>query len=117
MSIDVALDDLPGVIAERGPDAYLVTVRDDRPHVVAVGVAVRGGVLVVAPGRRSARNLDAHPRVTLLWPTSPAAPAHSLLVDGEAAISADGEWMEITPTHAVLHRAGGRRRSLPVDEA
>lgn len=115
MSIDVSLDDLPAVLAERGADAYLVTVRDTRPHVVAVSVAARDGLLVVAPGRRTGRNIEDRPLVTLLWPVSDAHPKHSLLVDGTARISDDGEWLEITPTSAVLHRAGGRRRRLPDD--
>ena len=113
MSIDVAMDELGAVIEARGTDAYLVTVRDDRPHVVAVGVAVRGELLVVAPGRRTAANVQAHPKVTLLWPATPQDPAHSLLVDGTAQVSDDGEWLEVAPTSAVLHRAGGRRRRLP----
>jgi hypothetical protein len=54
--------------------------------------------------------------VTLLWPVSPEHPKHTLLVDGTAAMSADGEWLEITPTAAVLHRAGGRRRRAPDGE-
>ncbi|MFN8017407.1 MAG: pyridoxamine 5'-phosphate oxidase family protein [Acidimicrobiales bacterium] len=112
MSIDVALAELPSVVEARGADAYLVTIREDRPHVVAVSVACREDLLVVAPGRRTAANLETHPRVTLLWPTSAEHPHHTLLVDGSAAMSADGEWLEIRPTSAVLHRAGGRRRRL-----
>lgn len=118
VSIDVALEDLPGVIAERGADAYLVTIRETRPHVVAVGVAIRSGLLVVGAGRRTARNIADRPEVTLLWPVTPEHPNHSLLVDGTGALSADGEWLEITPTSAILHRAGGRRRTVaPADPA
>ena len=112
MSIDVSLQDLHEVVAERGPDAYLVTVRDTRPHIVAVLVTERDGTLVVAPGRRTARNIEDRPLVTLLWPVDGEHPHHSLLVDGTARISDDGEWLEITPTSAVLHRVGGRRRRL-----
>lgn len=112
MSISVSLTDLPAVVAERGPDAYLVTVRDTRPHVVAVLVTCRDGLLVVAPGRRTALNIEDRPLATLLWPTTDAHPKHSFLVDGTARLSAGGEWLEITPTGAVLHRAGGRRRQL-----
>lgn len=115
MSISVAIEELARVIDERGTDAYLVTVRDTRPHVVAVSVAVRDGRLVVAPGRRTAANIVDRPEVTLLWPTSPVHPSHSLLVDGAASMSDDGEWLVIEPTGAILHRAGGRRRRLPED--
>lgn len=116
MSIAVPLQDLPAVLDERGPDAYLVTVRDTRPHVVAVSVVARDGLLVVAPGRRTGLNIVDRPLVTLLWPVSDAHPKHSLLVDGTARMSGDGEWLEITPTSAVLHRVGGRRRRLADDE-
>lgn len=112
MSIPVKLEDLAGVIDERGPDAYLVTVRDTRPHVVAVSVAHRDGLLVVGAGRRTAINIEDRPLATLLWPVSPEHPKHSLLVDGTARVSDDGEWLVITPTSAILHRAGGRRRKL-----
>ena len=68
MSIDVTLDELPAVVAERGPDAYLVSVRGTRPHVVAVSVAWRGGELAVRAGRRTVMNSFDRPQVTLLWP-------------------------------------------------
>ena len=110
------LEDLAGVIAERGPDAYLVTVRDTRPHIVAVSVACRDGLLVVGAGRRTAINIEDRPLATLLWPVSPEHPNHSLLVDGTARRSDDGEWLIITPTGAILHRVGGRRRVLGDDE-
>jgi hypothetical protein len=42
-------------------------------------------------------------------------PKHSLLVDGTARASDDGEWLVITPTSAILHRAGGLRRALVED--
>ncbi|MGN6694885.1 MAG: pyridoxamine 5'-phosphate oxidase family protein [Aquihabitans sp.] len=116
MSIDVALEDLAGAIAERGPDAYLVTVRETRPHVVAVTVAVRDEGLVVGAGRRTAMNVAERPDATLLWPVTPEHPKHTLLVDGTARASDDGEWLVITPTSAILHRAGGRRRILGEDE-
>jgi hypothetical protein len=115
VSIDVAIDELAAVIGERGPLAYLATIRDTRPHLVAVAVAIRGERLVVAPGRRTSANIADHPEVTLLWPVDAEHPHHSLLVDGTAQMSEDGEWLEILPTDAVLHRAGGRRRRLPDD--
>ena len=116
MSIEVKLEELPEVVAERGPAAYLVTVRDTRPHIVAVSVACRDGRLVVGAGRRTAMNIEDRPLATLLWPTTPDHPKHSLLVDGTAQRSDDGDWLLITPTSAILHRAGGRRRALGDDE-
>jgi hypothetical protein len=117
VSIEVRIDDLPEVVAERGPDAYLVTVRDTRPHVVAVSVVVRDGDLVVGAGRRTAMNIVDRPLATLLWPVTDRHPKHSLLVDGTARASEDGEWLVITPTSAILHRAGGRRRALAHGDA
>ncbi len=109
----MALEDLQPLIEGRGREAYLVTVRGTRPHVVQVAVAFRGERLVVAPGRRTAANIAERPEVTLLWPVHEGDPHHNLLVDGTAAMSDDGEWLEVIPTAAVLHRAGGRRRRLP----
>lgn len=117
VSIDVPIEELPAVVAERGPDAYLVSVRDTRPHVVAVTVAWRDGDLVVGAGRRTGRNVADRPLVTLLWPVTDHHPKHSLLVDGTARTSEDGEWLHVTPTSAILHRAGGRRRRLDDGDA
>ncbi|HEX7132416.1 MAG TPA: pyridoxamine 5'-phosphate oxidase family protein [Iamia sp.] len=109
MSIPVELDDLPGRIATRTGQAYLVTVRESRPHVVAVAPATGdGGTLVVGAGRRTSANIAEHPEVTLLWPTDEADPKHSLLVDGTAAPGTDGETLVITPTSAILHRVRAR---------
>lgn len=106
MSITVELDDLPGRIGTRTAQAYLVTIRDQRPHVVSVAPAGRDdGALVVGAGRRTALNVAEHPEVTLLWPSDAGDPNHSLLVDGTAAPGADGETLVITPTSAILHRA------------
>ncbi|HEU5150144.1 MAG TPA: pyridoxamine 5'-phosphate oxidase family protein [Iamia sp.] len=110
MSITVELADLPGRIAGRTAQAYLVTVRDRRPHVVSVTPTVRDdGALVVGAGRRTARNIAEHPEVTLLWPVDADDPTHSLLVDGTAAPTPDGEDLVITPTSAILHRVRAGR--------
>ena len=113
MSIAVDLAELAAVVAERGAAAYLVTVRDTRPHIVQVEVGWRRTELVVAAGRRTAVNVATHPEVTLLWPVSDAHPDHSLLVDAVARV--EGEALVLAPSHAVLHRAGGRRRRPPLD--
>lgn len=114
MSIAVELADLPDTIAARGPAAFLITVRDTRPHIVSVSVSVTPAtptaVLVVGAGRRTSVNIETHAEITLLWPYTVEHPGHSLLVDGVGVLAADGEHLEITPTKAILHRAGGRRR-------
>lgn len=107
------LADLPDAIRDRGPAAFLVTIGDVRPHVVAVLVTVVDGHLEVGAGRRTAANVAERPTVTLLWPDGPTHPANSLLVDGTATASADGERLAIEPTGAILHRTGGRDGGLP----
>jgi len=105
MSIAVELDDLPAKVATRTGQAYLVTIRDERPHVVSVAPAPQDdGTLVVGAGRRTALNIAERPEVTLLWPTDEGDPKHSLLVDGTAAPGPDGETLVVTPTSAILHR-------------
>lgn len=105
MSIAVELADLPGRIASRTAQAYLVSIRAERPHVVSVAPEPQDdGTLVVGAGRRTARNVAERPEVALLWPTDAVDPRHSLLVDGTAAPAADADTLVITPTSAILHR-------------
>lgn len=110
MSIEVSLADLPTELVARGPAAFLVTVGSERPHIVSVTVTVVGDHLEVGAGRRTATNAAARPEITLLWPHDASHPDLSLLVDGRATASTDGERLVIVPSSAILHRAGGRRR-------
>ena len=106
VSVPVGVADLAGHVGERGPTAYLVTVRpDDRPHVVAVTVAWRGPTLAVGAGRTTTANVERHPDVTLVWAAVPGS-AYSLIVDGVArpSAAADGPSLVIEPRKAVLHR-------------
>jgi hypothetical protein len=103
---------LPERIEEYGPVAHLVTVSSEAaPHVVAVRVEQRGGELVVGAGRHTAANAAGRPRVTLLW-AAPPGRHYSLLVDGKARSSGDGN-LAITPTRAVLHRTPEGDLSAP----
>jgi len=115
MSINVALDQLRTEIARYGHTPYLLSQGDDgRPHAVAVTVTWEGERLVSSSGTRSARNVAAHPLVSLLWP--PVEPGgYSLIVDGDGAVSGEGAGarITITPTRGVLHRPG----SSPVSQA
>lgn len=99
----MALDDLPAVVAERGPAAYLVTAGDERPRVVSVAATWDGARLVVGAGRRTAANVAERPAVTLLWPADVAHPEHSLLVDGRAVV--EGDTIAVVPEGAILHRS------------
>ncbi len=108
MSIPVSLKELRAAVAERGGAAYLLTVGDDgRAHAVHAPVRWEGEVFAVEVGRRSAANAAARPAVSLLWPVRHAGD-YSLIVDGTAAVAADGETRRVlfTPGAAVLHRAG-----------
>lgn len=110
MSIPVALEDLAAAIAGRTAQAYLVSIRDERPHVVSVAPEAQDdGTLVVGAGRRTSLNIAERPEVTLLWPVDDGDPKHSLLVDGTAAAGSDGEQLVITPTGAILHRVRAGR--------
>jgi len=100
----VDLAELAERIAAREATAYLVTLGAERPHVVSVSPTVAGGTIVVGAGRKTAANATERPAVTLLWPVDAADPRHSLLVDGTAVASADGETLTVTPTGAILHR-------------
>lgn len=106
MSIPVPLERLRAALAERGGNAYLLTVADDaRPHAVHIPVRWEGDILVAEVGKRSAANAAARPSVSMLCPVR-AEGDYSLIVDGTAVVAAreSGPWLLITPTKAVLHR-------------
>lgn len=108
VSKTVDLAGLPAEIAARGPAAFLITVGPERTHVVSVSVEATDGHLEAGAGRTTARNVAERPGVTLLWPFDATRPDFSLIVDGTATLSGDGERLVIEPTGAILHRAGGR---------
>lgn len=100
MSIAVALEDLPGKLAEY-PWCYLVTSGEERPHVLAVRPTVVEGGLRCETGHSSRANVVRNALVVLMFP--PSQPdGFSLIVDGEGAVNGDG--VVVTPTWAVLHR-------------
>jgi hypothetical protein len=105
MSIPVPIDDLRAAIAERGLNAYLLTVTNDgRPHAVHAPLQWSGDHLVVEVGRRTAANATARPTVSLLFPVR-AAGDYSLIVDGVATVDGgEPTRLRVTPTKAVLHR-------------
>ncbi len=106
MSIPVPLERVRAATAERGPDAYVLTVSDDgRPHVVNAPVRWEGDAMTASVGRRSAANAAARPLVALLYPIR-RDDEYSLIIDGSALVAADGDdhRLLITPAKAVLHR-------------
>ena len=84
MSIPVPLDDLATEVARRGPGYLLTTSEASRPHMLHLRFEVSGTSLRAPVSRTAARNIEAQPAVTLLWP--PLEDGHSLVVDAEAAI-------------------------------
>lgn len=106
MSIPVSMEQLRAALAERGANAYLLTVSDDaRPHVVHAHVRWVDEALVTDVGKRSAANAAARSSVSILYPVRTDGD-YSLIVDGTAVVAArdDGHCLRITPTKAVLHR-------------
>ena len=106
MSIPVPLERLRAAVAERGPNAYVLTVSDDgRPHAVHAPVRWQDDVLAVDVGRRSAANATVRPAVSLLFSIR-TDDDYSLIVDGSAAVvsDADAHRLLVTPAKAVLHR-------------
>lgn len=111
MSIPVPLEDLVAEVARRGPGYLLTTTEGSRPHMLHLRFDVSptaGGVELRAPvSRTAARNIEAQPAVTLVWP--PLEDGHSLVVDAVAAIerpAADGAEAAavLTAVKALLHR-------------
>jgi hypothetical protein len=105
--IPVPLEALRAALAERGGNAYVLTVSDDmRAHVVHAAVHWESDLLAVEVGKRSAANATARSSVSLLYPVR-SADDYSLIIDGTVTVAprGDGKCLLITPTKAVLHRA------------
>ena len=101
MSIAVALEDLPGKLAEYSW-CYLVTSGEERPHLLAVKPSMVQAGLRCETGHSSRANVVRNPLVVLMFP--PSQPdGMSLIVDGEGEVNGDG--VVIRPTWAVLHRS------------
>jgi hypothetical protein len=105
MSLPVDLSALRSRVEEYGPGAFLVTVSEDgSPHVVSVAVACDDELLTTHVGRRTATNLAARPRCTLLWPGAPNGD-YSLIVDADAVNAPDPSGaLAARATAAILHR-------------
>jgi Pyridoxamine 5'-phosphate oxidase len=107
IGMDGSLTRLEEAVKERGGGAYVMTVSaDGRPHVTYAPVRWAGNRLAADVGTQTARNAQAKPMVTLLFPVR-TADDYSLIVDGLASIDAGGQPLWLTPTRAVLHRPGG----------
>ena len=109
MSLAVSLRELHERVDVCGPRAFLVTVSEaGEAHVVSVVVRRSGDALAFDAGRTSRSNLAARSSATLLWPSRPFDDGeYSLIVDGDATVSGDGDTVVVHPTGAVLHRIAG----------
>jgi Pyridoxamine 5'-phosphate oxidase len=108
MSIPVALHEIPDVIAEYGPAAYLLSVgADGRPRALSVVVTLADQLLAVSIGSRTAANIAQQPHVSLLWPT-PQPGGLAIIIDGTAIDQTDGSdgrvMIQIEPTNGVRHQ-------------
>lgn len=101
MSIVVDLDQLGVTLTEYGPGYLLTTGTDGRVKAVTVEPDLIDEVFDLPPSRGSGRNLSGNPLATLVFPP-PAPRGYTLIVDGTAAVTADG--IRFTPETAVLHR-------------
>jgi Pyridoxamine 5'-phosphate oxidase len=106
IDVDGSLTRLAAAVKERAAGAYVMTVSaDGRPHVTYAPVRWAGDRLAAEVGTQTARNAQAKPMMSLLFPVR-HADDYSLIVDGSAAIDPDGQPLWLTPTRAVLHRPG-----------
>ncbi len=105
----MSLQELHDRIETCGPQAFLVTVSEvGDAHVVSVVVRRDGDALAFDAGRTSRANLAGMPTATLLWPArSFDSGEYSLIVDGDAVVTDDGDVVVVHPTAAVLHRIAG----------
>ena len=111
VSIEVPIDQLFADI-DRWGFGYLATVTDDgRAHLLALRPGVVAGhdgvrrLRFDAGGRSACRNAAARSTVSVVFPPGPSTGAPdgmSLVVDGTATV--DGDFVDIEPTWAVLHR-------------
>lgn len=107
MSVPVPIPELFGQV-ERWGFCYLLTVSDDlRPHLLALRpevADVEGRPVLrfhVGSGRAS-RNAGVRSGVSMVFPPAEHADGFSLVVDGSATVV--GEFVDVAPTWAVLHR-------------
>ncbi len=109
MSVALSVQELHERIESCGPQAFLVTVSEaGEAHVVSVVVRRDADALAFDAGRTSRANLAARPAATLLWPSrSFDSGEYSLIVDGDAVVTDDGDVVVVQPTAAVLHRIAG----------
>lgn len=107
VSIKVDIDELGPELERYGTAAFVLSSSGEgRPHVIELRVKLVDGKLVGSPGRSCARNVQARPELSVLWPAFEAG-GLSLIVDGTGEITTEGDTsvLTVTPSGGVLHRA------------
>lgn len=111
MSIPVDVARLDEALAHFGAGYLLTVTPEARTKVLTVDAVVEDGRLrVTGPSPGSARNLEANPAVTLVFPPAEAH-GFTLIVDGTGA--SRGEDFVVTPASAILHRPSAHADGPP----
>jgi hypothetical protein len=108
MSIKVELEALADEMQGR-PTGYLLTAGEDGPpHSSAATFVWDGETIVTGAGRTTVKHVASRSTVSLLF-APPEPGGYSLIVDGDAHITGDGDAakIHIMATWAVLHRPAG----------
>jgi hypothetical protein len=102
VSISVDLAELRAEISRFGSSAFLVTTSiEGPPHISSVLVILDADCLTMRIGRRTRRNVEEHPAVSLVWPAGSGD--YCLIVDADTQ-PGPSDALHVTPTSAVLHR-------------
>ena len=102
MSIPVDPSELEHELNRFGRAAFLLTVSDDHTsHVAHMTLRFQEGALYCPISKTAARNVEARPKVVLLWPPYENN-GYSMIVDGECGV--EGEELKVVRTSGVLHR-------------
>lgn len=110
MSVTIDPANLAKAVARR-PFGYLITVSPNgEPHLRAVVFVSEGNALVAAVGKRSADNVAANGKATMLWPPHIGGAEefddHTVIADGDATVRSrdDGASISVVAYSAVWHR-------------
>ena len=103
MSIPVDRENLIQTIEEFGGSAYLITSSvSDHPHVTHSSFEIREDSLLFTLGKRSTKNVEQNPRISILWPPTESG-GYNLIVDGTIVKTESAKW-KVEFDSAILHR-------------
>jgi len=103
MSIPVDRENLIQTIEEFGGSAYLISSTvGDHPHVTHSSFEISGDSLLFKLGKRSTKNIEQNPRISILWPPTESG-GYNLIVDGTIVKTDSAKW-KVQFDSAILHR-------------